>query len=229
MSDTKLFGDRKDFETTSWSLVRAARDVAALNTLISHYWRPLYFFVRQKGYDSETARDIVQEFFATFVEHDAIRRADPSRGRFRTFLLTSLANFVTDRARAAGRLKRGGGMAPLSLDFEQGEREYTLQVESGETPEHILDRAWARSLLDQALGELQGDRAHIRAFRLVLEGAPYKRICDETGLSEAAAKVAVHRLRERLRDDILARLRQTVHSDEDLEAEYAHFRALLLE
>ena len=122
--DTQMMGSEIHFPTTSWTLVRSSANLKALDSLITIYWKPLYFFVRQQGHSNETAKDIVQEFLKTLMERDAIKRADPARGRFRTFLLASLSNFLKDWAKAESRLKRGGDQTIFSLDFASGESEF---------------------------------------------------------------------------------------------------------
>ena len=112
--------------------------------------------VRQRGFSNEEAKDIVQEFLAGALEHGMIPRADPLRGRFRTFLLAALTNFMKDRRRSWGRLKRGGGHTPMSLDLDLGEPRYARTARTGEPPEKIVDRAWAQDLLGRCISELAG-------------------------------------------------------------------------
>jgi len=225
--DTQMMGSEIHFPTTSWTLVRSSANLKALDSLITVYWKPLYFFVRQQGHSNETAKDIVQEFLKTLMERDAIKRADPARGRFRTFLLASLSNFLKDWAKAESRLKRGGDQTIFSLDFASGESEFVREVARGESPETLLNRAWAYSLWRHVLDELKGDPAHLEAFRMYLSDADYATICRKTGLTEAAAKTAVHRLKGQLRDIVTGHLRETVANEEDLEVELAEFLALL--
>ncbi|MBI2919697.1 MAG: sigma-70 family RNA polymerase sigma factor [Planctomycetes bacterium] len=215
------------FEATPWSLVRASKDVIALDALLRSYWKPLYFFVRRHGYDAETSRDIVQDFVAMLLQREAISRAEPSRGRFRTFLLAALTNFMKDRLKAAHREKRGGGRQLLSLDFTSCDEEYSLQVSESDTPETALNRAWARGLWEQAVGEVRGEPAHLEAFRMHLAHEGYEAIEKKTGLSRAAAKSAVHRLNAQLREIVLRRIRETVADESELEAEVAQFISLL--
>jgi RNA polymerase sigma-70 factor (ECF subfamily) len=219
--------DPANFKTTQWNLVRAANDGDALEALIRIYWKPLYFFVRRHGHDSEVAKDVVQAFLMDLMERRAIPRADPTRGRFRTFLRAAMMNFLKDWSKTAGRQKRKPERHLLSLDFRRGETDYRLQVAGGETPERVLDRAWARSLWDDALSQLVGERGHLEAFDLYLKNVDYPTIAAKTGLSEAAAKVAVHRMKSQLRELITRRIRETVASEEDLEAELGEFKSLL--
>jgi len=225
--DTDIMGNQITFQKTSWDLVRAAPNLAALDALIRLYWKPLYFFVRQRGFGNEEAKDIVQEFLAVTLEHGMIPRADPLRGRFRTFLLAALTNFLKDRRRARGRLKRGGGHAPISLDLELGEPKYARAVNTGEPPETIVDRAWAKGLLGQCISELQGKSSHLRAFDLQMKGLDYVSIGKETGLTETAAKTAVHRLRVRLRGIIRSHLCLENATEEEVGREVAEFASLL--
>lgn len=225
--DTQMMGEEIRFPKTSWSLVRSSASLKAMDSLITIYWKPLYFFVRQQGHSNETAKDIVQEFLKTLMERGALKRADPARGRFRTFLLAALSNFLKDWAKAESRLKRGGDQTILSLDFAHGESEFVREVAAGESPEAVLNRAWAFSLWRHAIDELRGDPAHLEAFRMYLADTDYADICAKTGLSEAAAKTAVHRLKGQLRDLVTGHLRSTAMSEDELEVELAEFLALL--
>jgi RNA polymerase sigma-70 factor (ECF subfamily) len=227
VNDTQMMGDRNQFPTTSWSLVRSSRNVQALDRLIKVYWKPLYFFVRQKGYNNETSKDVVQSFLTTLMERDAFSKADPERGKFRSFLLAALTNFLKDCSKAETCLKRGGARPIFSLDFVAGEAEYSVEVARGETPETVLNKAWARSLWRHALGELKGEPSHLKAFHLYLGDSDYKAICESTGLSESAAKSAIHRMKGQLREIITGHIRDTVSSEEELEAEVSEFKSLL--
>jgi RNA polymerase sigma factor (sigma-70 family) len=226
-NDTKILGPSHEFDTTSWSLIRAVGDVNAFDTFVRLYWKPLYFFVRQHGQDNESAKDIVQEFLTSVLEHGTLSKADPARGRFRTFLLASLTNFMKDRAKAAARQKRGGDQTILSLDFASGEREYAMEVASGESPETVLNRTWARTLWKQAISELKGDPSHVQAFHLYLADEDYESIAKKTGLTPAAAKMAVHRMKGQLRDTVQHYILQTAADEFELQAETVEFMRLL--
>jgi RNA polymerase sigma-70 factor (ECF subfamily) len=226
--DTDILGPRISFQKTSWDLVRASRNSEALDGLIRIYWKPLYFFVRQRGYDNETAKDLVQDFLTAALEHGTLSKADPARGRFRTFLLAALTNFIKDWNRAAARLKRGGGHALLSLDFEGGEQEYSRETATEETPEALFHRAWARGLLAQCISELKGKPAHLRAFELLMGGTPYDAICRETGLNESAAKTAVHRLRQQLRSLLLGYIGKSAGGGDETERVLGEFASDLI-
>ena len=226
-SDTSILGGSHDFKTTRWNLVQTAHDRLALDSLVRIYWKPLYFFVRQHGHGNEESKDLVQGFLTSFLERSGFEKADPGRGRFRTFLLAAMENYLRDQARAASRAKRGGGAPLLSLDFDKGEREFVVESRQGESPTTILNRAWARSLLEQSMTELTGEPAHLDAFKRYQEGADLRTIAAETGLSEAAAQSAVRRLKGRLKDIIVDHIRHSVSSPEDLREEVAEFMALV--
>jgi RNA polymerase sigma-70 factor (ECF subfamily) len=198
-----------------------------MDQLIRVYWKPLYYFIRQKGFDNETAKDIVQGFLADALERKTMFKADPARGKFRTFLLAALTNFIKDWHKSASRLKRGGGQSMLSLDFDDGERQYAIDVASGETPEAALNRAWAQSTLEACILELRGNPLHLQAFRLMMEGAGYAEIGRKTGLGESAAKAAVFRLRQQLRDGVLRRVGRSGQETGDPDRAMADFAALL--
>jgi RNA polymerase sigma-70 factor (ECF subfamily) len=207
--DTEILGDRIRFQKTSWDLVKSAEHSRGMDVLIRAYWKPLYFFVRQKGFDNETAKDVVQDFLADALERGTIARADPARGKFRTFLLTSLCNFIRDWHKSSNRLKRGGGHVTLSLDFDVGERQYSVEIASGETPETILNRAWLQGILEECIANLTGNPVHLQAFRLMIQGSSYTDIGRETGLTPSAVKAAVFRLRQQLRDLVLRRVQSS--------------------
>ena len=155
--------ERPVFATTRWSVVLAAgesdTDVArdALSRLCETYWYPLYAFLRRRGHDVEEARDLTQGLFAHPLGRGDIRRADPSRGRFRSFLLTAAKNFVINRQEAERALKRGGGREPLPLDFDAAEGRFRQEGVEHETPEKLYEAAWARELLDRVMDRLRRD------------------------------------------------------------------------
>jgi len=226
-SDTNLMGKQMRFQTTRWNLVRSASDRHSLDELITLYWKPLYFYVRQHGYDNETAKDIVQGFLTGLLERRAILKADPARGRFRTFLLSALSNYLKDWSKAGGRRKRGGGQATLSLDFARGEREYSLNGHQGESPELLLNRAWAMGLWERSLRELTGTPEQLQAFSLYRSGKDYRTISMVTGLTEPEVAASLRRLKLQLKSIITSHIRETVSSSEELDAELAEFKSLL--
>ena len=226
-TDTEILGGSKNFVKTSWFLVRSAGSGGDWDPLVRLYWKPLYFYLRRKGLDNEAAKDVVQDFIASLIERRAIEKADPARGRFRTFLLAALDHFLTDRKRRETRQKRGGGAPVLSLDFAAGEHDYGIEVEGGESPEKVACRAWAHGLLDECLLELEGEAAQVAALRMRLKGMDYRQICDHTHLTEAAAHLAVHRLSRSFGDILGRRLRELCGDPADFEAELGEFMQLI--
>jgi RNA polymerase sigma factor (sigma-70 family) len=226
--ETEVLGHDRQFPPTEWELVRPGPNLQSVDVLIRRYWKPLYFYVRRHRFDVETSKDIVQAFMANMISRDRFSRADPTLGRFRTFVLAALSNFIKDWSRTSSRLKRGGGNRPVSLDVSSIESGAVHQIASeDETPERVLNREWARTLLDQALTELKGSTPHLKAFHLYLDGTSYEDIAQKTGLTQTAAKVAVHRLRGKLRQILIARIAETVDNEGDLEAELSEFVSLL--
>jgi RNA polymerase sigma factor (sigma-70 family) len=226
-TDTDILGPSKSFAKTSWSLVRSVRKGEGWDPLIRLYWKPLYFYVRRRGMDNETAKDLIQEFITTLIERRSIERADPSRGRFRTCLLAALDHFLADWKKKETRQKRGRGAPVLSFDFAGGERDYTLEVAAGEAPEKLACRAWAHELLDQCLLELEGDPAHVAALRLRLKGADYRQICEHTRLSDSMAHLAVHRLTKEFGEIVGRRLRELCPDPGEFEQELSDFMELI--
>ena len=134
------------FQTTEWSLVLAAGQgestsaERALSRLCALYWHPVFAFVRRKGHAPEDARDLTQGFFLRLIEKGALGEADKSRGRFRTFLLTSCQNYLANERDRAHASKRGGGIAPKPLDVADAERRYARAIAHHDTPERAYDR-----------------------------------------------------------------------------------------
>ncbi len=207
------------FPNTPWNLVRHFSDAEVLNDLYKIYWKPLFFFVRRRGYDRHASEDIVQEFLTRLFERSAFKQADPARGRFRTWLLAALENFLKDWNKSATRAKRGRGVLPLSLDFEAVESKYQVDVPVEASPEDALNREWARSLLESAIEGMEAAPSHVLALRMRLNGDGFAEIAAATGLAPAAARTATHRLRPLLRGVLEARIRATVSNAEEFKAE----------
>ena len=147
----------REFTTTHWSVVLSAVDARApgapeaLAQLCRTYWYPLYAFIRRKGYDCHDAEDLTQSFLVRLTTSDFIQKADPERGRFRSYLLTALNRFVVDEWRTANRQRRGGGQILLSLDAATAEDRYVREPSDLGSPERLYERRWATTLIEQAL------------------------------------------------------------------------------
>jgi RNA polymerase sigma factor (sigma-70 family) len=226
--ETEVLGSQRQFPQTDWDLLQPAKNLEPIDVLARRYWKPLYFFVRQHRFDIETSKDIVQSFLTDVVSRGTFYKADPKLGRFRTFILTALGNFIKNWMKSASRLKRGGGVRPVSLGASTAIAEYSSKFASGEdAPDRAINRVWARSLLEQALADLQGSPLHLAAFHLYREGASYDDIAAKTGMSTVASKVAVHRLRGQLRRILTARIVEVIGAEGDLDAELSEFVGLL--
>jgi len=232
-------GGRRHFATTRWSLVLRAGAGAsvsgadeALASLCETYWYPLYAFLRSQGRSADEAQDLTQAFFTRMLEKRSIRRADPTRGRFRSFLLTSLKNFAANERDRELASKRGGATQILSLELETADGRFRLEPPSDETPETIFDRRWAVTLLDRALARLRaetvrgGKPQHFDRLKAYLVGdqpqLSYAETASLLGMSEGAVKVAVHRLRRQFRDVVRDEIAQTVSSPEEIDDELRH-------
>lgn len=201
----------------------------ALATLCETYWYPLYAYVRRRGYAVEDAQDLTQDFFALLLEKDRLGQADRERGRFRTFLLSSLQNYLANEWRKAGARKRGGGRTTLSLDFEKGEHRYRLEPVDDWTPVRIYERRWALTLMERALDRLHdeydgaGKPELYEALKPQLGGdgpaASYADIGRRLGMTEGAVKTAAHRLRRRCRELLQAEAAQTLADPDDAQSE----------
>ncbi len=221
--------------TTRWSVVLAAGRTSqpaareAMATLCGLYWQPLYAFIRRRGSSPEQAEDMTQAFLAHVIEKESLRHVDPGKGRFRAFLLTSLKNFLSDERSKETALKRGGGLAPVSLDAEKAEGRYRLEPADEATPERLFERQWALTVIEQAMASLRerysgsGKKSHFDEMKIFLSGekrpVPYAEVARRLGISELAVKVAVHRLRKRFRDALREEIAQTVASPEQIDSE----------
>lgn len=230
------------FDTTRWSLVQAAGDSQhhdnrqALERLCEIYWPAVYAFVRSGGQDAESARDLTQGFFTQLLSRHALRVADPERGRFRSFLLAGVRNFVTNEWRKEQRRKRGGETTVLSLDFDLADSALDRALVDRRTPEDEFDRQWALSVLNETLRRLEEEmrgRGNDDQFRLLAPllsssgRGDYAALGATSGLSEGALRVALHRMRRRfgaiLRDEVA----QTLADARFLDEEIAHLRRTL--
>jgi RNA polymerase sigma-70 factor (ECF subfamily) len=201
----------------------------ALAELCEIYWRPLYGYLRGRGYTAEEAQDLTQGFFARLLEHRNLRSADPTRGRFRGFLLTALKRYVSNERERASTARRGGRSVRLPLDFEDAERAYSREHRDDDTPERVFDRKWATIALDRALRRLReeygdagkGHLADVLVPYLTDAGdlPPYRAAAASLELSEGAVKVAVHRLRQRFGAILRLEISDTVLGPDEVDGE----------
>lgn len=230
------------FATTHWTVVLAAgrrstpQADRALEELCRTYWYPLYAFVRRQGYSKEDAEDLTQGFFARFLARNYLEGLSSEKGRFRAFLLVALKHFLANEYDRAGRQKRGGGVAPLSLDWQDADTRYQIDPADQLSPDKLYDRAWAVTLLEQVITRLRDECAaegkgkvfeQLKPFLMAGQSdIPYAEAAGKLGLNEGAARVAVHRLRKRYRELLRGEISQTLSDPADVEEEMrALFRA----
>ena len=231
------------FLTTHWSVVLEAKDksspesAAALETLCRTYWYPLYAFVRHQGHSPDDAQDLTQAFFARLLAKEYLQAADREKGRFRTFLRVALRRFLANEWDRARRLKRGGGQVPLPLDITTAEHLYQEEREDALPPDRLYERRWARVLLEQVLARLRaeyaagGKASEFEQLKGALAsgrgGIVYGDLAAALGVTEGAARVAVHRLRKRFREMFRLAVAETVAAPEEVEDELRHIVGLL--
>lgn len=230
------------FVTTQWTRVLEARGdssdaKAALSDLCAAYYAPVFAFVRRNSPDENSARDLTQEFFARLLGGLGLQ-ADPQRGRFRSYLLAAVKNFLADMRDYANAAKRGGGQMPVSLEADT-ETSPCLQLQDANAPdpEREFDRKWALTVLDRALITLAAEHAGAderRQFETLKpwltgdnENLSQADAARQLDCSETSVKVAIHRLRKRFRSLVKAEIRQTMNDPAQVTDELACLVAAL--
>ena len=223
------------FETTHWSVVLAAgaddssAARRALGTLCDTYWYPLYAYIRRHGQSPEDARDLTQAFLTSLLERRDFGNLRQERGRFRAFLLASLQHFLAHDAARRRAQKRGGGLEPQPLTFDDAEGRYRHEPAEPMTPETIFDRRWALTVIDRVLQDLRGEwlasgrEAEFDRLKATLLGegpaGGYGAVAAELGMTEGAVKVAVHRLRRTFQQQLRRHIAETVATPGEVDEE----------
>lgn len=238
MEETFGAGGNVNFEQTRWSRIVGAAESGApdqgehLSVLCNVYWRPVYGYIRSRGFSAHDAEDLTQDFLAQVITGKILKVADPLKGRFRTFLLKCCKNFLLNVLKRNNALKRGGGVSVVSLNLtmEEGSAYDPADAEAV-SPDEVFDRQWALALLQRVLDQLgekyerDGKGAQFEALRGALTGdsldKSYAEIGEDLDMSETNVKVAVHRMRQRYRDFIRKEIAATVGSTGDVEDELA--------
>ncbi|MBV9297910.1 MAG: sigma-70 family RNA polymerase sigma factor [Verrucomicrobia bacterium] len=232
--------DAASFHTTRWTIVmKAAQSQAqggqfALAELCRLYWYPLYMFARRRGHSPDDAQDLTQGFFMHLLEHRALAGVDRLKGKFRSFLLASFQNHLSDQMDRARRLKRGGGKEFVELDAEEAEERYCLEPVEFLTAEKMFDARWAMTLLTEALSRLQqeyANQAKTSTFELLkvfldpnnsMAVPSYEDVANRLQLSTGAVKTLIHRLRKRytalLREEVGRTVSDPAEIDEEIHA-----------
>jgi RNA polymerase sigma-70 factor (ECF subfamily) len=233
MPETTLGGPIEAFPETLWTSILSAPEPVRqerLLKLLERTWRPVYRFIRVAWKKNiEESKDLAQEFFAHLLQTDFLGKYRREQGRFRTFLIASLKNFLAGRRRDEGRLKRGGGQAVLSMNLP--ETDVLPPDPSSSTPEEHFDREWARGVMAECLAETrralaeEGRELYFKIFEtydLADDSAPrptYKEMAETLGITVHDVRNHLAYARGRLRKLTVERLRETVASAEDLQAE----------
>lgn len=230
------------FLTTRWTAVLAAarsdtvRARAALGELCQTYWYPLYAYVRRRGRNPQDAEDLTQGFFERLLKLNSLAGVSRESGKFRAFLLASMNHYLADAWARASAQKRDARRT-ISLDAEIAEGRYLNEAADHLTPERLFERQWALTLLGTVIQALRREYEAAERGDLFMElrfaitgeknSMPYPELADRLGLSEAAVRVAVHRLRRRYRQLLRAEIAQTVADESEVESELVYLRSVL--
>ena len=223
------------FATTHWSVVAqsALTDVPeaadALAQLCEMYWPPIYSFVRRRGYAPPDAQDLTQSFFSYFLRTKAYARTDRLQGRFRSFLLASVKNFLANDWDRTQAIRRGGNYEFVPLDQKAAEAIYDSGGASDSTAERLFDSRWAKTLAGHSLNSLKdelraaGKLELFEQLKTFLAGdsviPSYDEASARTGLPRATVKTQVHRLRQRYREIVRCEVARTVSSPHEIDDE----------
>lgn len=233
----------RNFSTTNWSAIRVAGKGladgadAALAKVCERYWYPLYSYARRTKYSPHAAADATQGFFLHLLESSLIAKADPNKGRFRTFLLEAFRRFLISEYRSACAKKRGSGVKVVSIDETYAESRFALEPKDEWSPDRLFERNWALSLLENTLALLRMEfeavgRVHIfdGLEKLIIKhdaADDYRTVGLALQMSETAVKVSVHRARKRFREILRGLVASTVEEPLDVDAELRHLLSVL--
>lgn len=242
-------GERREFVTTRWSLILSAARLGseeqrardALAELCRTYWRPIFLFVRGRGYSVEDAQDLTQDFFVTILRNEWLQHADRNRGRFRSLLLRSLQNFLINAAEKTHTRKRGGGVEFVSWHdwMSESPSDSSLPAATLESlpPEQIFDLTWAATVVEHALQRLREEcesKGKLWLFQTLSphltderDEVSYSKLSAELGIAETAVKKQLHNMRQRYRSLLRAEVSQTVENPADVDDEIRYLCASL--
>jgi RNA polymerase sigma factor (sigma-70 family) len=211
----------------------------ALSIFSEAYWPPLYTFVRRRGYSPADAQDVVQGFFAHLVEQNALSKADQEKGRLRTFLLTSLQNYMRDEHGRANALKRGGGQPAISLDQRTAEAEAALSSSLHLDDMRSFDLTWASGIVRRTWEQLQknlsaeGKAEWLSELKPFVDGggaAPpnQQEVAARLGVPIATLRTWLARLRHRYREILRAEVASTVSDAASVDQELHYLHQILM-
>ena len=232
------------FATTHWTVVLGAKSddapqaAAALGRLCETYWAPIHAYIQRQGRIPADAEDLTQRFFERFLEKEQYRLAQRERGRFRSFLLTTLKHFLINEWERASAQKRGGGRETVSLDeLVADEDRARVEPADEQTAEHIYERTWALTLLEKVRTRLESEYAaegkaeryaHLEKFLPGEEcDLTYAQAAARLGIAEGTIKSDMHRLKRRYRDGLRAEIAHTVATEAEVDDELRHLLSVL--
>jgi DNA-directed RNA polymerase specialized sigma24 family protein len=242
MNEDKSNQGNDRFPLTRWSVIDAARSsdgaerARAMDTLCAAYWKPVYKYVRLRwNRPADDAQDLTQGFFVQLIERSLLKKFDPAKSRLRTYLRLSVDSFLMNEEKAAKRLKRGGNVSHVALDFAGAEEELggatidPTSIPSPESLEGFFEKEWIRSLFELAVEDLQKHcqaNERERTFRLFEEydlagdeTISYDKLAEEYGIALTDVTNALSWARREFRRGALERLREICGSDEEFERE----------
>ena len=236
---TSIGGLQEGFQTTHWSEIFGAKTTddirrnTIIDTLLRRYWKPVYCYIRRKGYNNEQAKDLTQGFFHDIViNSNLIRQADQTKGRFRTFLLTALDHYLIDehRREKAKKYAPHGGFVALERDDLSG-----LTVDhSSMTPVQVFNYVWATEMIDHVISQVKREcyntskETHWNVFQAKIlipiinnQSSPsLKELCERYGIEdEAKASNMIITIKRCFRRTLLDHLRRYVRMDSEIEEE----------
>jgi len=234
-------GTHAQFQPTHWSLVLQAGDTSvpqaqdALGKLCQTYWFPLYAFIRREGIDSHQAKDLTQGFFLHLLESKLLKQAERERGRFRSFLLTCLENFMRDQWRREKAAKRGGKSITISINEDEAEEMYRNMPIQEPDPARRFDRAWAATVINQVLENLQqayaarGKSNLYEVLKQSLTGglvpSSYAEAAAKLGMTKELLQVNLSRFKDAFGKTVRGEISQVVDSPAEIDDEIKYLMA----
>ena len=221
------------FPTTNWSEIgqlESPEFSKVMARLCQRYWYPIYVFVRRRCDDQHRAEDLTQAFFVHVLSKQTFRAADPSKGRFRSFLLTAVRNFIANENAAQRTIRRGGDVQTVSIDFQAAEEIYCRHYQGRAAecrPEDDFDRAWATTLMERAIERLRDDfraKDQLKRFEClspILQSSEldYSAIAEELEIDAVAVRKAASRFRRQYGQMLRAEISATLSESGDLDEE----------
>lgn len=224
------------FPDTRWTLIleaastQTADGLDALDQLCRRYWQPLNTYARSRGYSPADADDITQAFFAQLLKNKTHSRAAPERGRFRTFLLMTMQNFIANELRNAARLKRGGGAGHEAIE------DHSDQIVTTETPETLFEQKWAQAVIATAITQLEEEHhakgraerfAVMRPLLAVRHDGDTAALAAELSVTPMNFRKLLHGFRQRFGELVREEVARLVSDPSEVDDEITHLMRAL--